>query len=154
MKPGGRRLFIRLAGYECMHLMLGDRGVWVPGSAKEGAPGVPGLGSMLLGSSLARGGEEEDLSGEKDLREVASGCEDPRELETRLKRNATLVAYSSIVRCFLARPRGIRRAKLAFDFFDHRSSKVKSMEFRVDPESYDELEEELRRVIPDRLEIH
>jgi hypothetical protein len=135
-------------------ILLTGEGIWIPTNPDSGGEEAPNLTKMMIGSTLVGGKGEKTELGEADLGSIVREHLGPDEMRRRLEAVATHVPFSMVLRCYLARPGRLRRAKLAFESFSRRTAGIVSREFLVDPDCMEALEEKLSSLIPDRLEIH
>jgi hypothetical protein len=143
-----------ILGKDKTQLVLTENAIWIPKERSSSMGEVPDLPGMMLGTFLnSRKLKTVDREA-IDAKDLLSNCSDPQELQRKLISVATCTPYSSILRCFLARPGRFRRPKLAFDTFEETSRRVISHEFRIAEDVVDDLENWLFDLIPDRLEVH
>jgi hypothetical protein len=143
-----------LTGRGRREILLTREGIWIPTNPDSGGEDAPSLARMMLGSTLVGGKRERTEIGEVDLASIVEEDLSPEARRRRLESVATQVPYSMVVRCYLARPGKLRRAKLAFESFERRTTGIVSWEVLVDPDCVEALVERLSSLMPDRLEIH
>ncbi len=153
MSQGDNHIFARIKG-ESIHIVLTRQGIWLPRGKGDRLKRLPGMLTMLFGSSAIKKGTNEDIQECVDPRQLMNSCDGEREARVKLRRHARLIPYTSIIRCFLAKPGRISMGKLAFEFFDSNTSQRISKEFTIEDENFSEIKGRLRSSIPDRLEIH
>jgi len=121
----------------------------------SGMEDVPDMLGIMLGTALdSRKRARGKFGSSIDLPRRTHPTEEPPSPDEGLGSYTIEVPYTSIIRCYVARPGRFRRAKLAFDCYDPRRGKVASREFLLDPREAAEVEGLLSSLIPDRLEVH
>jgi hypothetical protein len=143
-----------IQGREKTQLVLTENAIWIPKERSSSMGNVPDFTGMMLGTLLDSGKFKTIDREAINIEDIIDNCRNPQELYRNLFLVAKCIPYSSLLRCFLARPGRFRRSKLAFDTFEEASRKVISHEFRIKDEMVEDLEKWLSSLIPDRLEVH
>ncbi|MBU7004679.1 MAG: hypothetical protein HXS50_03875 [Theionarchaea archaeon] len=139
---------------EGTQILFTQQGIWMPRRRVPGTESVPDLTRIMLGSTLDKRRSKVEGLQQIDMYDLVSQSDEMWDLEHRLRPTTINIPYTSVIRCFLARPGRFSRSKLAFDYFDERSLSVVTCEFRITPEGVGKLEGLLGNLIPDRLEVH
>jgi hypothetical protein len=126
----------------------------MPKRNSPGAKNVPDLTGIMLGSTLNKRRFRVEGRQQVDINDLVSQSDEMWDLERKLRLTCVNIPYTSVMRCFLARPGRFSKSKLAFDYFDERSLSLVTCEFRITPEGVEKLEGLLGELIPDRLEVH
>jgi len=89
---------------EGKQILLTQQGIWMPRKRSYGVEDVPDLTSIMLGSSLNRMRSGTEGLQNINLGELLAQSDDVWDLERKLRLAAVNIPYTSVIRCFLARP--------------------------------------------------